>query len=310
MRVVSKKNVTIIIVAYKSTHIILESLKNIVGKGYPIIIVDNGSNDNIEKLLKQNYPNSDIELILLTNNCGFGRANNVALEKVTTKYAFIQNPDAIITETSIDNLIKQADKDENIALANPFPAIKERPSKSEQQDAINNYKKKIKILNEDKNIIETTSICGGYMLINMNIFRKIGFFDHNLFLYGEDVELSQRSIAKGYKNILVKNAHVFHYGQKSTEIHGTLAKYKMLYFRQWHQGWSKSYLKRKENNYFKIWLKTIIQFFSAFMYLLILDKKHTIIRLARSFGSASNLLGMDCFRKSNKIVKIKKVINV
>lgn len=122
-------------------------------------------------------------------------------------------------------------------------------------------------------------------------------------MYGEDVELSQRSIAKGYKNILVKNAHVFHYGQKSTEIHGTLAKYKMLYFRQWHQGWSKSYLKRKRNNYFKIWLKTTIQFLSVFIYLIALDKKHVTIRLARSLGSASNLLGIDCFRKSNKTSK-------
>lgn len=310
MREESKQDITIVIVTYKSTHIILESLKNIVGKGYPIIIVDNGSNDNIENLLKQNYPNSDIELILLTNNCGFGRANNIALEKITTKYAFIQNPDAIITETSIDNLVKESKKDDKIALANPFPAIKEKPSKSQQQDAINNYKKKIKILSEDKNTIETESICGGYMLMNMNIFRKIGFFDHNLFLYGEDVELSQRSITKGYKNILVKNAHVFHYGQKSTEIHGTLAKYKMLYFRQWHQGWSKSYLKRKQSNYFKIWLKTTIQFLSVFIYLVVLDKKHVIIRLARSLGSASNLLGMDCFKQDNKIVKIKKVKNV
>ena len=299
----NKKDVTIIIVTYKSVHIILESLKNIVGKGYHIMIVDNGSNDSIKNLLKQNYPNSDIELILLTNNCGFGRANNIALEKITTKYAFIQNPDAIITEISIDNLVKEAEKDKNIALANPFPTTKAEPSKSEQQDAINNYKKKIKILNEDKNIIETTSICGGYMLMNMNIFRKIGFFDRNLFLYCEDVELSQRSIAKGYKNILVKNAHVFHYGQKSTEIHGTLAKYKMLYFRQWHQGWSKSYLKRKRNNYFKIWLKTTIQFLSVFIYLIALDKKHVTIRLARSLCSASNLLGIDCFRKSNKTSK-------
>jgi len=302
----NKKDVTIIIVTYKSVHIILESLKNIVGKGYHIMIVDNGSNDSIKNLLKQNYPNSDIELILLTNNCGFGRANNIALEKITTKYAFIQNPDAIITEISIDNLVKEAEKDKNIALANPFPTTKAEPSKSEQQDAINNYKKKIKILNEDKNIIETTSICGGYMLMNMNIFRKIGFFDRNLFLYGEDVELSQRSIAKGYKNILVKNAHVFHYGQKSTEIHGTLAKYKMLYFRSWHQGWGKTYLKRKNKNVVKIWLKIFHRLFLAIFYLLKFDLNKAINRFAIFSGSISNLIGINCFKKNNKIPKIKK----
>ena len=310
MREVNKKDVTIIIVTFKSVHIIDQSLKNIVGKGYPIIIVDNASGDNIEEFLKKNYPSSGIELILMANNYGFGRANNVALEKVTTKYAFIQNPDAIIDENAIDNLISEAYKDDKIALANPFPIRKINSSKEEKEDDTMDYKNKIKILKEDESIIETNFICGGYVLMNMSIFRKIGFFDKNLFLYGEDVELSNRSIQNGYKNILVKNSFVFHYGQKSTKIQGSLENYKMLYFRQWHQGWAKSYLRRRKSNYFKIWFKTIIQFFSSFIYLVILDKKHLVIRLARSFGSAANLMGIDCFNKSNKIVQIKKTLKI
>ena len=302
-----KKDLTIIIVAYKSAHIIGQALTNIVGKGYRIIIIDNGSNDNLEVFLKENYSHLEIELILLENNCGFGRANNLALEKVTTKYALIQNPDAVITEKSIDNLLKEAKKDRKVALASPFPVANENFSKSQQQNFINDYKNKIKILDETKKHVETTFICGGYVLMNIDVFRKIGFFDDNLFLYGEDEELSQRSIANGYKNILVKNAFVFHYGQGSTEIHGIFAKYKMLYFRQWHQGWAKAYLRRKKDNYLKIWLKTIIQFLSVSLYIVILDKRHIIIRLARSLGSASNLLGIDCFNKTNKIVKIKKI---
>jgi len=58
------KDITIIIVTYKSSHIILEALKNIINQGYRIIIVDNGSNDDIDKILGESYPNSEIELIL------------------------------------------------------------------------------------------------------------------------------------------------------------------------------------------------------------------------------------------------------
>jgi len=300
--------VTIIIVAYKSTHIILEALKNIVGKGYKIKIVDNGSKDNIEELLKQHYSNSGIELILLKNNCGFGRANNIALEQTTTKYAFILNPDAIITSQSIDNLVIEAGKDQNIALASPFPAMKENQSEAEQQESIKNYKKHIKIIAENIDIVQTNFICGGYMLMNMAAFRKIGFFDKNLFLYREDDEISGRSIDNGYKNILVKNSQAFHCCQKSTKTNGKLDEYKMLYFRQWHQGWGKTYLKRKNKNCFRIWLKTIHQFLSFFAYLLILDKQRSIIRLARSFGSASNLLGINCFSKNSKVETIDKQI--
>ena len=100
------KEVAIITVSYKSSHIICDALDSIVNKGYRIIVVDNGSNDDIEQVLKDRYPGSDIELIILKSNCGFGRANNVALKMVKTKFSLLLNPDAIIHEESIDNLVK------------------------------------------------------------------------------------------------------------------------------------------------------------------------------------------------------------
>ena len=305
----TKKDITIIIVAYKSTHIILEALKNIVGRGYPIKIVDNGSGDNLEELLKQNHPNSGIELILLANNCGFGRANNVALEQTTTKYAFLLNPDAIITEQSLDNLEIEADKDQNIALASPFPAIKENQNKEEQQQAIDTYKTQIKIFAEDENIIQTNFICGGYMLMNMAAFRKIGFFDKNLFLYGEDGEISGRSLDNGYKNILVKNSQAFHHIGKSIKINNKLTEYKILYLRNYHRAWSTAYLKRSKNNIHTIVSAILYQFLSSLACLLVFHNKF-IPKLAKSFGSASNLLGINCFNKKNKIVKIQSVIKI
>ena len=296
----TKKDVTIIIVAYKSAHIISETLQNITNKGYRIIIVDNNSGDNIEQHLRQHYPNSGIELILLSSNCGFGRANNVALELTTTKYAFLLNPDAIITEQSIDNLVLEANKDSQIALASPFPTSKQNPSYAEQQTNIDNYRANIRIIAENNNMIETNFICGGHLLMNMDIFRKIGFFDKNIFLYGEDNEISGRSIVNGYKNILVKTAQVFHYNKKSTKTNSILGAYELLYLREWHHGWGKTYLKRKKKNYFRIWLKTIHQFLICLVCLIKLDKKQAIMRLAMFLGSSSNLLGISCFNKKNK----------
>ena len=147
------------------------------------------------------------------------------------------------------------------------------------------------------------------MLMNMAAFRKIGFFDKNIFLYGEDDEISSRSIDNGYKNILVKNSQAFHFCQQSTKTSGKLAEYKILYFRHWHQGWGKTYIKRKNKNIFRIWLKTIHKFLSALVFLM-LDKKQAIARTALFLGSASNLLGIDCFNKNNKTAIITKQINI
>ena len=74
------QDVTIIIVTYKSCHIIGKALKNIVNKGYNICIVDNGSNDNLKQYLKENFKGSNIKLTCLQSNVGFGRANNLILK--------------------------------------------------------------------------------------------------------------------------------------------------------------------------------------------------------------------------------------
>ena len=114
------KEVTIIILTYKSAHIIESCLKNIINKNYRIIIVDNGSNDNLQNLLLTKYKGFGIELILLENNVGFSKGNNVALRKVETKYALLLNPDATITAESIDNMAVEMEKKEDIAMANPL----------------------------------------------------------------------------------------------------------------------------------------------------------------------------------------------
>ena len=290
------KEVTIIILAYKSSHIIKNCLKNIINKGYKIVIVDNGSEDNLEDILKPNYQNSGIELILLQNNVGFSKGNNIALRKVKTKYALLLNPDAIIDEESIDNMVIEAEKDMDIAMVNPLFFGEDIPTKNE-------------ILQKRKNLKDVeyaNFICCGASLMRMEIFKKIGFLDENIFLYGEDDEISHRVISNNYKNITATKSTCSHINQASVKIENKWQKYKMLYFRSWHKGWGKTYLKRKNKNVVKIWLKIFHRLFLAIFYLLKFDLNKAINRFAIFSGSISNLIGINCFKKNNKIPKIKK----
>ena len=285
------RKVTIIIVTYKSTHIINQALKNISNKGYRIIIVDNASNDNLEEFLNNNYQSSQIELIKLPNNVGFSKANNIALRKTKTKYAFLLNPDAIITKDSIENLVNQADTDKNIALAGAFDIKKENPIPQEISQAIKDYKKTIKIIDENDDYIQTNFICGGYMLLKMAIFEKIGFLDENLFLYGDDEELCERAIANNYKVIQVKNSLVYHNDHSSTKTNGLIEKYFLLYKRYNYMGWSRVYLKRKRGKKpLKLFLSLTFQLLSSPFYLMTFGLSGFITRLGRSIGGLKNLL--------------------
>ena len=49
-----KNLITIIVVTYKSSHLIQKTLANIIKQDFRIIIVDNGSNDDIEEVLAEN----------------------------------------------------------------------------------------------------------------------------------------------------------------------------------------------------------------------------------------------------------------
>ena len=299
------KDVTIIVVAYNSTHIVGNALKNIVGKGYRIIIVDNGSKDNLEQYLQDNLKGSGIKLISLENNIGFGRANNLVLEQVSTKYAFLLNPDAVINEKSLDNLAIEAEKDERIALAGALEIKKEKVNKSDIEEAIENYKQNRQIISENQNYLETDFLCGGYLLLKISIFKKIGFFDKNFFLYGEDEEICSRVSQSNYKNIIVKNSYCRHYDHSSTKTIGFIAKYKLLYKRYYYMGWSRAYLKQKRVKKHKIWSHLIRQFLSGFLYLPLLKLDKFLERIARSIGGCYNILGRYCFNKNNGNLKIR-----
>ena len=296
--------VTIIIVTYNSSYIINKALNDLINKDFRIIIVDNKSSDNLLHNLKKNYKNTGLEVVFLAKNYGFCKANNVALKMVKTKYALLLNPDAIIKKDSIDNLSEASNQDSKIALANPlFFENKQYNLERQIFDSIkfNNFGK--------ESFKKISFVCGGAMLMRMKIFQKIGFLDENIFMYGDDDEISNRSIDNGYKNILVKNSYCFHANQSSVEITSKWHKYKMIYFRYWHQGWGKTYLKKRKKNIIRVWLKSFHRLFLSFYYLIFkFDLTKSIARFALFMGSISNLIGIDCFNKDSKNLIIDRHI--
>ena len=304
------EDVTIIIVAYKSAHIIKDCLDGIVGSGAKIIVIDNGSGDNIRELLQQNYPDSGIELMFLEYNCGFGKANNAALEKIDTEFAFLLNPDAKTTAESIANLIKISDANKDVAIATALDTKDLNPSKKTIKISIDRQKSEFEHYAENDDFLEMNFVSGGYMLLKMEVFRKIGFFDNNIFLYGEDDELCSRSLANGYKNILVKSSFVNHISYQATKTVGVIDEYRLLFFRNWHMGWSKTYLKRKNKNYLKVFAKALMRFTSTPAYFIKYDKKTAITKTAIAMGSMSNLIGIDCFNDKNRVAKVKEVVRI
>ena len=93
-----EKNITFVIVSFKSDHIIEKCIKSINSE-IKIIIVENSNNVHVKDYLESKFLN--VEVIIAKENLGYGRGNNLGISKINTQYAFILNPDAALEESSL-----------------------------------------------------------------------------------------------------------------------------------------------------------------------------------------------------------------
>ena len=115
MTVKNLKKITIVIVGYNSSSIIFGLLKNLIN--FEIIFVDNGGNNDIIEKLKS-YIN--IKIISKGKNIGYGNGVNFAFKYVNTEYFFVLNPDIVIEEHAIINLLNIIIKEQYCAVIAPL----------------------------------------------------------------------------------------------------------------------------------------------------------------------------------------------
>ena len=117
---ISYSDLTFIIVTFKSEHIIDDCLKDIPEECKKIIVENSNSNE-FYKNLENKIPN--LKVFIMSDNCGFGKANNFGILNSDTDYLFLINPDAKITKSEIDKIIRII---QNVDFAIAGPQIVEK----------------------------------------------------------------------------------------------------------------------------------------------------------------------------------------
>ena len=80
-------------------------------------------------------------------------------------------------------------------------------------------------------VYESTDwVIGCAMLFNIEKMHKVGFFDKNIFLYGEENELCYRTIKSGGKIYYINNIEYKHLGTKSSPSTNNY-----IFLRKFHQ---------------------------------------------------------------------------
>jgi len=266
------EDLEILTVTFKSEHIIDSCLSKIDDK-FKITIVENSNNLEFKKRMEGRR---NVRCILSENNIGFGSAFNLGAKSINSKYILHINPDVKIDDQIIFILYEEAKKIENLGILSP-------------KEIELGAKKNLNI--KKHQIIETEFVRGFVMMINNENCKPSGYFDENIFLYLEEIDLCKRLKESSKEIYLISTLEVEHLGGKS---HDPIYSEQLEYQRNWHYMWSLFYYSKKHYGIFDAYRKTFKKFLSASLktifYFFINKKKYNIYK-HRFLGLLNSYIG-------------------
>jgi GT2 family glycosyltransferase len=261
-------DLSIIIVSWKVKNILRENLetiyKNTGNIDFEIFVVDNNSGDGTVEMVKNIFPK--VDLIANSENLGFAKANNQAIDKAKGRYVLLLNPDMRILPGALEKMISWMD-------SHPQAGIAGCRLVNEKNETIKHVRKFPTLIDQlaiilklphlfpkilDKYIIsdfdyfreaEVDSIRGSFFMIRRKLIEKIGGLDERYFIWFEEVDYCKQAILAGWKVFFTPAADcVDLVGQSFFKVkRGVKQNYfrdSMLeYFKKWHPVWQHYILK-------------------------------------------------------------------
>jgi GT2 family glycosyltransferase len=229
-------DLSVIVVSYGMREMTLRCLDSVVREtrvSYELLVVDNASPDGSAQAVAACFPNARV--MALTENQGFAAACNIAADEAKGRYLLLLNPDALVTDRAIDRLLARARETpwagiwggrtvfENGRL-NPQSCWR-RPTLWNQfcaGFALNTRFPRSPLFNSlgyggwrRDSEREVDILEGCFLLINRDVWNRLGGFAHDFFMYGEDSDLCLRARRLGARPRFVPQAVVIHEGSGS-----------------------------------------------------------------------------------------------
>lgn len=313
---------SIIIVTYNAkdyTNICLKKLlRESLPDLYELILLDNKSTDGVIDIIKYYENQKNIKIIYSTENLGFAKGNNKAVQQATGEYVFLLNPDTEIEISEIKKLVLYLDNNKSVGVVGPkiYDAgglVQESYGKEMTfwTEFLGKIFGSVYIQNfpfvrnirmnyyDKKNITNVGWIGGAGILIRKELYDKIGGIDTNFFYCaGDMVDLCSQIKELGYRVVFYPDAKMIHKGGVSTngdKVNALKKSYDgtLYYFAKHKKPISRFFVRLI---YIVIsFLKSIIAFFLG----LIIQKK-SFIDIAKSHFLNSGFLFIGLFSLNKK----------
>jgi len=218
--------VSIIILNYNGGNFVLECLESIYKTekiSFEIILIDNDSHDNSQKICKEKFP--EINLIQNESNLGMG-ARTIGIQNAKGEFIVFLDYDTIVEPSWLGKFLETYEKNgpglfqpkllekENHSIINsagnminPFGLGFSRGKGQEDAGQFNDFSE----------ISYTSGACTFSSAKIMNEVKKV---DSVFFLYHDDLDFGWRAKQLGFSSFYEPKITVYHYGSPNLEWSG------------------------------------------------------------------------------------------
>lgn len=231
--------VAMVVVSFHSGPQIAELLRTTADTATPlsITVANNAVGDDLRPYL---VGRKEVTLEEMGDNLGYGSAVNEAIRRrdALPDWILVANPDVEFGPGAIDRMVEVGDSDPVIGVVGPqiltpagevYPSARPLPSLRTGVghalfSRIWRHNPWTRRYLADRELPprqrEAGWLSGSCMLVRGSAFHELGGFDEDFFMYFEDVDLSRRISAAGYRVVYAPAAVVVHSGAHATSSSG------------------------------------------------------------------------------------------
>lgn len=207
--------ISVILVCYNSRDWLARCLQSLRTQTWfpetELVIVDNASADKSEELARHLTEGwSNVDVIQTGFNAGFAGANNRGAKTARGKYVYFLNPDTWLEPDCLEQLyggIERAGAVGGCATVLEYDDQTIQAKGSHGYDIFGNP-----VSPHGQRDPDPLFCIAGFYFIRRDYFLRLGMMDEELFMYGEEMDLSWRVWISGERLAFVPSAGVHHRG--------------------------------------------------------------------------------------------------
>lgn len=228
------------------------SLRRLDYPSFRILIVDNGSTDGSAERFRAL---AGVDLLACEANLGFAAGNNRGIEYALERgadYVLLLNNDTTVAPSMVSELVRVAQSHPRIGIVGPTIFYSGQPDRvwfsgMHFRHGLYVVRRGLHLGKDPSPIEEVDFVSGCGMLGRREMWREVGLFDTQFFMYYEDLDLCIRAAKAGYRIACATQASMWHTLSASSGGPDSPLK-------QYHQIKSTFLFTRKHTRGLKRWL--------------------------------------------------------